>query len=66
LLAAQPWYASLMNAGLIDELQLMVNPIVLGGGKALFKDVKERHALKLLRADQLKSGKVKLAYSMLV
>ena len=33
--------SSLMNAGLIDELQLMVNPIILGGGKALFKDVKQ-------------------------
>jgi dihydrofolate reductase len=34
--------SSLMNQGLIDELGLMVNPVILGGGKALFKDVKER------------------------
>ena len=54
---------SLMNVGLIDELRLMVNPIVLGGGKALFKDVKERHALKLLRAESLELGKVLLTYS---
>jgi dihydrofolate reductase len=39
--------SSLMNLGLIDELRLMVNPLVLGGGKTLFKDVKERHSLKL-------------------
>ena len=39
--------SSLMNMGLIDEVRLMVNPIILGGGKALFKDVKERHSLKL-------------------
>jgi dihydrofolate reductase len=50
--------SSLMNLGLIDELRLMVNPLILGGGKALFKDVKERHALKLIQAKQLKSGKV--------
>lgn len=31
---------SLMNMGSIDEVRLMVNPIILGGGKALFKDVK--------------------------
>jgi dihydrofolate reductase len=55
--------SSLMNLGLIDEIGLMVNPLVLGGGKALFKDVKERHALKLLRAKPLKSGKVALTYS---
>jgi dihydrofolate reductase len=55
---------SLMNLGLINELQLMVNPLILGGGKALFKDVKERHALKLIRAKPLKSGKVALTYSV--
>jgi dihydrofolate reductase len=54
--------SSLMNAGLVDELRLMVNPIVLGRGKALFKDVKERHALTLVRAKPLKSGKVSLTY----
>jgi dihydrofolate reductase len=55
--------SSLMNLGLIDELRLLVNPLVLSGGKALFKDVKERHALKLVRAKPLKSGKVSLTYS---
>jgi dihydrofolate reductase len=55
--------SNLMNLGLIDELQLMVNPLILGGGKALFKDVEERHALKLVRAKPLKSGKVNLIYS---
>jgi hypothetical protein len=34
----------------------------LGGGKALFKDVKGRHALKLLEAKPLKSGMVCLTY----
>jgi len=54
---------SLMNAGLIDEVQLMVNPLILGGGKALFKDVKERKSLKLVRTKPLKSSKVRLIYS---
>ena len=52
--------STLMNKGLLDELRLMVNPIILGGGKALFKDVKERHSLKLLSAKPLKSGMVSL------
>lgn len=54
--------SSLMNMGLIDEVRLMVNPIILGGGKALFKDVKERHSLKLIRVKPLKSGMVNLTY----
>jgi dihydrofolate reductase len=55
--------SSLMNVGLIDELRLIVHPIVLGGGKALFKDVKQRHALKRLGAKPLESAKVYLTYS---
>ncbi len=55
--------SSLMNLGLIDEIQLRVNPLILGGGKALFKDVKERHMLKLIEAKPLKSGMVGLTYS---
>jgi dihydrofolate reductase len=55
--------SSLMNLGLIDELRLMINPLVLGGGKALFKDVKGRHRLTLLRSKPLRSGKVSLSYA---
>jgi dihydrofolate reductase len=56
--------SSLMNLGFIDELQLLVNPLILGGGMALFKDVKERHTLKLAGVKPLKSGKVGLAYNV--
>ena len=55
--------SSLMNAGLIDEIRLVVAPIVLGAGKALFKDVKERHALTFRGAKPLEPGKVRLTYS---
>ena len=54
--------SSLMNLGLIDEIRLTMHPIVLGGGKALFKDVKERHSLKLLRSVTKKPGEVDLTY----
>ena len=47
---------------LIDELRIVVQPIVLGRGKALFKDVKERHALTLLDVKPLQSGMVRLTY----
>ncbi|MGH6914042.1 MAG: dihydrofolate reductase family protein, partial [Geminicoccales bacterium] len=55
--------SSLMNEDLIDELRLTVHPIVLGEGKALFKDVKERHALELVQAKSSTSGRVSLTYS---
>ena len=55
---------TLMNQRLIDELRVVVYPIVLGGGKALFKDVKERRALTCLGAKPLESGLVRLTYSM--
>jgi dihydrofolate reductase len=56
--------SSLMNAGLVDEIRLVVQPIVLGGGKALFKDVKARHSLTLLGARPVKAGAVSLTYSV--
>jgi dihydrofolate reductase len=54
--------SSFMNLGLIDEYHLIVNPLILGGGKPLFKDVKERHKLKLINTKTFKSGKVVLHY----
>ncbi len=54
--------STFMNLGVIDEYHLVVNPIVLGGGKPLFKDVKERHRLKLMNAKTFRSGKVTLHY----
>jgi dihydrofolate reductase len=53
---------SLMKQRLIDELRLVVYPIILGGGTALFKDVTERHALTFLGAKPLGSGVVRLTY----
>ena len=54
--------SGLMNNDLVDEVRLIVNPIILGGGKALFKGVTERHPLKIIQAKPLKSGKVSLTY----
>jgi dihydrofolate reductase len=44
--------SALINHGLVDEIRLMVSPVLLGGGKALFKDVTERKHLKLVSAEQ--------------
>ena len=50
------------NLGLIDEYQLMVNPVILGEGKPMFKDIKERLKLKLLKTRTFKNGNVLLYY----
>jgi len=50
------------NHGLIDEYRLFVNPIVLGDGKPLFKDVSERQKLKLVNTKPFTTGVVGLFY----
>jgi dihydrofolate reductase len=54
--------ASLLNADLIDELRLIVHPILLGGGKALFGGVTKRRSLHLLQARSTEAGRVILTY----
>ena len=43
---------------------MVVQPIVLGGGKAMFKDVVGRHALRLGEARTLDDGLVRLRYDV--
>ena len=52
---------SLMDADLIDELRLIVHPIIVGSGKPLFKDVR-RHSLELVEVQPGKNGQVILTY----
>ncbi len=54
---------SFIQHNLIDEYRIMVNPVVLGGGKPLFKGIPKRFDLKLLKARAFKSGNVLLFYA---
>jgi dihydrofolate reductase len=47
-------------AGVLDELRIMVCPIVLGSGRSLFEGLKDRISLTLLRLRQFDSGNVLL------
>jgi len=53
---------SLIHMGLVDELRIMVNPVVLGSGKSLFKGIHEKLDLKLLKTRTFGSGNVLLYY----
>lgn len=56
--------STLLNEGLVDQLRLTVHPVVLGKGKALFKDVEARHGLELLETRRLAGGRVSLTYNV--
>lgn len=51
-----------MQLGLIDKYQLILNPIVLGAGKPLFKELNDRTKLKLLNTKSFTCGNVMLFY----
>ena len=55
---------SLLNLGLVDELSLAVYPILLGGGKPLFNNIKQRIKLKLVDTKTYSTGLVSLTYSL--
>jgi dihydrofolate reductase len=54
--------SQLAQARLIDEYQMVVNPIALGKGRTLFEGVKEKIALKLIKSRAFGNGNVVLYY----
>jgi dihydrofolate reductase len=51
-----------IQLGLIDIYRISVHPTVLGSGKPLFEDLKERINLTLIKTNIYKSGVVQLIY----
>ncbi|MDP9210011.1 MAG: dihydrofolate reductase family protein, partial [Actinomycetota bacterium] len=53
---------SLIGMGLVDELRVVVNPVVLAEGKSLFRSTEDRLRLRLLQTRTFSSGNVLLTY----
>ncbi|MBS1800125.1 MAG: dihydrofolate reductase [Acidobacteria bacterium] len=54
---------TLAQAGLVDEFQLLITPVVLGSGRTLFEGIPQQLALDLVATRAFKNGKVLLTYA---
>jgi dihydrofolate reductase len=54
--------AQLAQAGLIDEYQIMIHPVLLGGGSSLYHSLDHPVELQLTNSRIMKSGVVLLCY----
>ena len=52
-----------IDAGLVDELRLIVYPLIVGEGKALFSS-SARHAIELHTVERLPEGRLSLVYGV--
>jgi dihydrofolate reductase len=55
---------ALLREELLDELRLMVHPIVLGRGKRLFEEGGDQKALELVDSKTFSTGVVYLTYQL--
>jgi dihydrofolate reductase len=56
--------ASLIEAGLVDELRLIAYPVISGEGKPLFPSLERRRGLELRNARPLVGGRLSLSYGI--
>jgi dihydrofolate reductase len=54
--------SQLAQEGLIDEYQIIVNPVVLGQGKTMFDGIEEKLTFKLTKTRTFGNGNVLLCY----
>jgi dihydrofolate reductase len=56
--------SSLIKENLIDEFYLFINPVAIGNGKTIFKDLEEIRKLSLVEYIAFDSGTVLLHYEV--
>jgi dihydrofolate reductase len=54
---------TLIEHGLVDELRLMVDPVVLGGGKRIWRDDGVLRSLRLVESETTPSGAIFATYA---
>lgn len=54
---------TLLELGLLDELRIMVNPVVIGKGTPLFANIKDRHSFELSSQRIFHNGNILLTYT---
>ncbi len=62
LLASSNLCLSLLEWGLLDEVRIMINPVVIGKGTPFFDGLKEKVSFKLIKTQTFASGNILLSY----
>jgi dihydrofolate reductase len=53
---------SLINIGLVDVYRIMINPVILGKGVSLYRDVITKRSLECFKVEEMNNGVVILSY----
>lgn len=53
---------TLLELGILDEIRLMVNPVVLGKGTPLFHGIQQKYTFSLQESRQFANGNILLTY----
>jgi dihydrofolate reductase len=56
---------SFLRAGLLDEIRIMINPVLLGKGHTLFQGLEEEIQLQLINSRSFNSGNMLLSYKVI-
>ena len=62
ILGSSALTTSLIEVGVLDEVRMMVSPVILGSGKSVFRTARRRISLRFLSSRAFRSGNMLLTY----